>query len=264
MIQARRRKELLTKKEKLEQYAEKIHLAKLIISDIDGVVLVDRRISPGATQFFNRRSFIFLSNNSRFSINFLGSFFRKHGLNVENQQIFLAGIQSIDYLCSKNFKKSVALSANDEIREFAQKRGLHILKREDWSKAHKVVLCSDAELKFKEFEELINLAAKGVPFICANPDLTYPGDSRLYAETGCVLTALKSAVPEIRCEIIGKPETTMLELALKKHHIESREAVFIGDNPKTDGLCAQRAGMDFIHVGAGADIAPSTLFEHFA
>ena len=51
MIQARRRKELLTKKEKLEQYAEKIHLAKLIISDIDGVVLVDRRISPGATQF---------------------------------------------------------------------------------------------------------------------------------------------------------------------------------------------------------------------
>ena len=39
---------MLYTEEKLKQYAEKIHRAKLIISDIDGVVLVDRQISPGA------------------------------------------------------------------------------------------------------------------------------------------------------------------------------------------------------------------------
>lgn len=194
---------MLYTEEKLKQYAEKIHQAKLIISDIDGVVLVDRQISPGAVEFFNCRPFVFLSNNSRFTVNSLATYFRKRGLNIDNQHIFLAGVQSINYLCSQNFDKPIALSANKELKKFAQMQGLNILDRGDWCKAQKVVLCSDSELKFREFEVLINLAARGVSFVCANPDFTYPGESHLYAETGCVLAALKSAVPTIRYQIMG-------------------------------------------------------------
>lgn len=99
---------MLYTEEKLKQYAEKIHRAKLIISDIDGVVLVDRQISQGAVEFFNCRPFVFLSNNSRFTVNSLATYFRKRGLNIDNQHIFLAGVQSINYLCSQNFDKPIA------------------------------------------------------------------------------------------------------------------------------------------------------------
>ena len=251
--------------EKLQKYIEQIHRAKLIVSDIDGVVVIDGHLSRGAECFFNNRKFIFLSNNSRSKIEDVGSFFRGQGLNVTDEQIFLAGTQAVMHLCEKkDLKDHLAVSANSKIIQFAKQNGLNVLDRQDWSNAHSVLLCSDPELKFKEFEDLINLAANGVPFICANPDLTYPGENRLYAETGCVLTALQKAVPEIRCEIVGKPQTLMLEKALGKFKVKPCDAVFIGDNLKTDGLCAKQAGVCFLHAGVGTEIHPERLFEHFA
>jgi len=45
-----------------------------------------------------------------------------------------------------------------------------------------------------------------------------------------------------------KPDPTMLQLCLEKTSIKNERAVFIGD-AHSDYLAAQRASMDFIHVG---------------
>ncbi|MFP4274768.1 MAG: HAD family hydrolase, partial [Paracoccaceae bacterium] len=45
-----------------------------------------------------------------------------------------------------------------------------------------------------------------------------------------------------------KPGPALLRIALERAGARAEHSVFIGDNPRTDGLAAARFGIPFIHV----------------
>ncbi|MEO0760583.1 MAG: HAD hydrolase-like protein, partial [Pseudomonadota bacterium] len=113
-----------------------------------------------------------------------------------------------------------------------------------------VLLARDTGLTYDRLQRLVAHVHGGLPFFVANPDATHPdAQGRPVPETGALLQAVRSCVPDAAPRVIGKPDITLIETALRRAAARADEAVFIGDNPGTDGLGATRAGLDFIRVG---------------
>ena len=58
-------------------------------------------------------------------------------------------------------------------------------------------------------------------------------------------------MPGVTPEIVGKPSPVMFETALARFGGTAATTIMIGDNPLTDGLGAERAGLRSLLVGPG-------------
>ena len=75
-------------------------------------------------------------------------------------------------------------------------------------------------------------------------------NSRLYPENGMVLAAIES-LTKIKPTIVGKPNISMIDTALKSINNTDGSTILIGDNLETDIMAAQNAGMSSILILTG-------------
>lgn len=103
--------------------------------------------------------------------------------------------------------------------------------------------------------ELKGLAKRGLPMICANPDLQFRHGDRLIWSAG----ALAAIYEEEGGTVIrpGKPDEPIYAVArgrvdaLAGRPIAPARILAIGDGPATDVLGASRQGMDALFIGGG-------------
>lgn len=104
-------------------------------------------------------------------------------------------------------------------------------------------------------DELARLAARGLPMICANPDLQFRhGDTLIWAAG-----ALAQLYESVGGVVIrpGKPDAPIYRLAFDKLETLTGEVIApartlaIGDGPVTDLLGAMKQGLDAIFIGGG-------------
>ena len=72
-----------------------------------------------------------------------------------------------------------------------------------------------------------------------------------FKNTEVVLTAITGFLvlgEAVSYQTIGKPDAHMARLALQRAGIDPAEAIFVGDNPGTDGGIARNAGIPFVHL----------------
>ena len=102
--------------------------------------------------------------------------------------------------------------------------------------------------------ELRAMAARGLPMICANPDIViHRGDTLIYCAG-----ALAHRYEELGGSVVyaGKPYAPIYDRALalaeaRGAPIERRRVLAIGDGMKTDMVGATRAGLDALFVTGG-------------
>jgi HAD superfamily hydrolase (TIGR01459 family) len=130
-----------------------------------------------------------------------------------------------------------------------------------------VVLCSglyndDAETPADYAEMLDALAARGVPMICANPDILVERGDRLIYCAGALAENYAAKGGEV--SYAGKPhlpvyERTLAEIArLRGQRIEKTRVLAIGDGVETDLAGAHAAGLRSVFV-ASPIFAPNGL-----
>ena len=98
------------------------------------------------------------------------------------------------------------------------------------------------------------MAARGLPMICANPDIViHRGDTLIYCAG-----ALAHRYEELGGSVVyaGKPYAPIYDRALalaeaRGAPIERRRVLAIGDGMKTDMVGATRAGLDALFVTGG-------------
>ena len=104
-------------------------------------------------------------------------------------------------------------------------------------------------------EELRRLVARGLPMICANPDVQFRRGDRLIWSAG----ALARIYEEEGGTVIrpGKPDTPIYALAFERtsailgRALSAERTLAVGDGPATDVLGANRQGMDALFIGSG-------------
>lgn len=225
--------------------------AELVLIDLDGCLAFDNEPHPAASTLLAQLDgrYAILSNNSTQTPASLAKDLDTRGLVVDPARIILAGALMIDILADKQRNRSVALFAASEIEDYARSKGLLISPAGD---ADLIALARDTAFTYDKLRRGVALLANGAEFVVSNPDLTHPGRGRVpVPETGSLLKMFQACMPEVIPEIVGKPSGIMFETALARFGSTADSAIMIGDNPMTDGLGAERAGIRSILVGSG-------------
>ena len=221
-----------------------------MISDIDGVLLLDGRIMPGTATLAGLKPFALVSNNSTHSSENLCLQFRAAGVDLEPEQFFLAGEAAVRRLAGDMPGARISFLGTAAIRDLLERHGLVPLDAHQWRRAEAVLVCRDTSLCYARLEAAASAAAMGIPVYCANSDGAHPARHGVHIETGAILAALSAAVPAMRPVVVGKPGPALLREAVTFLQVCPEQAVFLGDNLLTDEPCASSAGIPFICVDA--------------
>lgn len=103
-------------------------------------------------------------------------------------------------------------------------------------------------------EQLVTFADRGLPMICANPDLIVERGHRLIPCAGAIAALYETLGGETR--IAGKPHRPIYEETLRqaselRELIDPARIVAIGDGMPTDVRGALSEGLDLLYISAG-------------
>jgi 4-nitrophenyl phosphatase len=235
--------------------------ARGILLDWDGCVAIENRIFPQAIDLMLRnldRVAIVSNNSSDLPCDFV-EILKYHGIEFPIDRIILAGTET---LVSVSLEKSarVLLIASERMRAYANNLGVIL----DDQNPDIVLLMRDQDFCYKKLTLAGNALRSGARLVVSNADLSHPGaNRRVVPETGALLAAVMACAgnPDLSWQLIGKPGPILFSKACLALGVEASDAVMIGDNPRTDGEGAGRAGIPAILIGQHSGLSLADLIE---
>lgn len=224
---------------------------RAILCDLDGCLISGDIVLPGAAGLIEAAGerLVIVSNNSTDTPATLSDRLFAMGLDVAPARIVLAGTGALEMIAAEAPGARLAVFGAETIRAHAAHLGLAVV--EDAPEV--VLLARDRAFTYARLERLIALVRGGARLVVTNIDASHPApDGGVVPETGALLEAVKVCLPGLAYRAVGKPDAGLFQRALAAVGAAPGEAVFIGDNPATDGEGARRLGMEFVLVGGGA------------
>lgn len=217
---------------------ERIRETQLFLLDLDGTVYLENELIPGVkkfTQYLNRFHipYVFITNNSSHSAKEYINKISKLGISITIDNILTSGQASGLYLskvrqCAKLFVVGTQ-ALKDELSGF----GHHICENSEESVDY-IVVGFDTELTYDKLKTACALIDKGAGFIATNPDLVCPiKDKRYLPDCGSIYTMIENATGK-RAIIIGKPNSTIVDIAKERFGLSIDKISIIGDRLYTD------------------------------
>lgn len=105
-----------------------------------------------------------------------------------------------------------------------------------------VVQGADFELTYEKLKLGCLAIRQGARFIATNPDRTFPTEQGLIPGAGAIMAALQTAT-DVEPLVIGKPQPTMFQIALRLLNSTAEHTLVIGDRLDTDIAGARQAGL---------------------
>jgi len=218
-----------------------------ILCDLDGCLISDNQVLPGAAAFARTcgpRLFV-VSNNSTDTPDSLAARLAGIGLPIGADRLILAGVEALDWIARHRPGRRVQIFGSAVLKAEAARRGLNCVDRAP----DIVLLTRDTSFSYPLLQRIVAALRTGADLLVSNADGSHPGrDGTPVPETGALLSAVLACLPEQPYTIVGKPEALLFETALDRAGVPASAAVFVGDNPETDGKGAAAAGLDFILV----------------
>lgn len=228
---------------------------KAIFCDLDGCLVSGDVVLPGARELAAaaaRRLYI-VSNNSTDTPRSLAARLGASGIAVAPERILLAGVAAVEHVARRWPGAAVALYGARALRRYAGSLGLRL----DAEPTEVALLTRDPGFTYGSLADLLARLHGGARLVVSNLDATHPGPGGVpVPETGALLEAVRACRPDLAFEVVGKPEPWLFAAALARAAVAPGDALFVGDNPATDGEGARRAGLAFHHVRPGAGLLP--------
>ncbi len=243
-----------------------------VVLDMDGVLWRDDDPLPGLVEFFdmlraNGIAYTMATNNSyKTPAAYLGKLAKMGVTGVDESLVITSATATADYMHQTYPQGTkVYVVGGNGLRESLTNAGFEIVD----DGARVVAAGIDPQLTYEKLKRATFQIRGGADFIGTNPDKTFPTPEGLVPGAGSVLAALEAATDR-QPIVIGKPETPMLETALRIMGTTREQTLMIGDRLETDILGGQRAGMKTLLVLTGVatrediarmDITPDMVFE---
>lgn len=228
---------------------------KLFLLDIDGTVSLDATPIDGTLPFvklINKtgKKYVFITNNSTKSNSDYVEKFMKMGIPVDETSFITAGTALMLYL-RENFEKAskfFVVGTQSICREIERQGFITTTEVENVSA---VIVCFDSELTFDKITGACEiLQTTEVPYIATNPDLVCPVSFGMIPDCGSVCNMIEAATGK-KPIYVGKPNSTIVELAVRKNKCSIDETIVIGDRLYTDIAAGIAANADTLVVFTG-------------
>jgi 4-nitrophenyl phosphatase len=219
---------------------------------MDGVLYRGQERLPGARALLTYLieqdlSFILATNNSTLTPQQYVAKLGAMDIQVAEQQILTSGQASALYL-AKVASPGTRVYAIGEDGLFAALREQGFQLAEE--NVSYVVVGMDRQLTWEKLRIATLAIRSGAIFIGTNPDTTLPTEEGLVPGNGAGLAAVEAAT-SVSPMIIGKPQPTLLSLAMEKMGVTTEGTAMVGDRLETDILGGKNAGVTTILVLSG-------------
>ena len=247
---------------------------KLFLLDMDGTIYLGDEIFDGTIDFLNwikdnGGRYMFLTNNSSKSVNKYIEKLSKMGINAQKNDFTTSAQATGLYLQKHNANDKIYVFGTKSLKQELELYGLNITdKLEDDIEC--LVMGFDTELTFQKLEDASILLGRGVDYIATNPDWVCPTEYGYVPDCGSVAQMLYNATKR-NPKFIGKPEATMVELAVEKSGFTKDQTVLLGDRLYTDIASGYNAGIDTMLMLSGEstlddlkdfDFSPTFIYKN--
>ena len=225
--------------------------------DMDGVLIKEEHVIPGAPEFIARLRelelpFLVLTNNSMYTRRDLVARLRSIGLEVPEKAIWTSALATARFLSQQRPGGSAHVIGEAGLTTALHDVGYTISDRNpDY-----VVLGETRTYSFERLTRAIQLIAEGARFIATNPDTIGPSPDGPLPATGSV-AALISRATGVEPYYVGKPNPLMMRSALNAIEAHSEHTAMIGDRMDTDVVAGLEAGLHTILVLTGVSTVES-------
>jgi 4-nitrophenyl phosphatase len=217
-----------------------------LVVDMDGVLWRGSSPLPGLIPFFDlldrhRVPFILATNNASQSPQSYARRLDRLGVQVDPEQILSSGLAASLILpehCPE--PGPIYVIGSDDLDRTFLDQGYQLT--DHGLEANAVVVGFDRELSWHKLAEAALALNAGAFFLGTNPDVSFPSERGLLPGNGAQLAALTAATG-IEPLIVGKPQPTIYELAMKKLGSSGEQTLAVGDRLETDILGGERAGL---------------------
>lgn len=246
-----------------------------ILLDMDGTVYLGNRWIDGAPEFIaairaSGRKLCFLTNNSSKSAAAYVEKLRAMGLIIDpTTELVTSGQATADYLLQNYAGKRVFLLGNDVLKQEFTERCIML----DDRKPDIVVTAFDTSLDYKKMCAVCDFLRGGLPYIATHPDYNCPTETGFAPDIGAIHAFINASIGRMPDLIVGKPNSTIIDYALRKSNAERSCMTIIGDRLYTDIASGSANGIASILVLSGetslcdldtSDIKPDLIFDSVA
>lgn len=229
---------------------------RLYIFDMDGVLYRGRQVIPGAVEVLHKLReggghILFFTNNSSGTREYFADRLRQMGFDAEPQEVLATAYGSARYIKSQSSSRPcVYVVGESGLEEELRRVGAEVISpggRAEW-----VVVGICWRFTYALLDEAQWQIRQGARFVATNLDAVYPDEEgRLRPGAGSMVSAIATASGKQPEVVIGKPETWLLEMALREWKASPQEVLFVGDRLDTDIECGNRLGCDTALVLTG-------------
>ena len=210
-----------------------------ILFDLDGTIYRGNSAVEGAIEFIRLIGkagirYRFVTNRSDRSSEEVASHLNRIGVICTPNFVITSAMAS----CLTVKERRVAVRGSQNLIDTVRLGGA-VLTRHD---PQDVLVGYDSKVDFGDIEFVCRAILGGARFLATNGDAVIYSNDGVSPEAGAILAAVKSIVGQTPV-LVGKPETTMIELALKDTKTEPNSAIVVGDNLETDIAAANSAGL---------------------
>lgn len=225
---------------------------KCFLLDMDGTFYLGNRIIDGSLAFIERvretgRDFLFLTNNSSHNSAFYVERLRKMGLSVPREKILTSGEATAYKLNELYSGKRCFVLGNEYLIAELTENGVTV----DQENPEMVVIGYDTTLDYKKMTRVCDLVRAGLPYVATHPDFNCPTETGFAPDIGAIMAFIEASAFRRPGLIVGKPNPGIVEAALKRTGLKTRELAMVGDRLYTDIETGLRSGMLSVLVMSG-------------
>jgi NagD protein len=217
--------------------------AEAWLLDMDGVLVHEEHVLPGAQAFIDRLReqslpFLVLTNNSIYTRRDLSARLSRAGLEIPEAQIWTSAVATAQFLAAQAPGASAYVVGEAGLTTALHEVGYTLTT----AAPDFVVLGETRTYSFQHITAAVRLIEAGARFIATNPDATGPSPEGPLPATGSVAALIQKATGQAPY-FVGKPNPIMIRSALNRMDAHSETTAMVGDRMETDIVAGMEAGL---------------------
>ncbi|MCD4671805.1 MAG: HAD-IIA family hydrolase [Anaerolineaceae bacterium] len=229
----------------------KLGKIRCYLLDMDGTIFLGNQLLPGALDFLELLTqqgiqYYFLTNNSSRSKIEYANKLAQFGIQTSENKIFTSGEATAIYIKKQKPGARLYVVGTPPLENEMRAHGFQLVE----TNPDYVVLGFDTTLTYEKLWKLCDFVRAGTPYIATHPDFNCPTETGFMPDIGAMIAFVEASTGRRPDQIVGKPNTPIVEAMVEKSGFAVEQLGMIGDRLYTD-IALGQAGLTTVLVLSG-------------
>ncbi|SDK07688.1 TIGR01457 family HAD-type hydrolase [Sediminibacillus albus] len=219
--------------------------------DLDGTMYKGMECIEDAPSFIKELNnkkipHLFLTNNSSLKQSQIADKLTTMGIPAEKENIFTSSMATAGYISQQKPGAKVYAIGEQGLFAALEQEGLSLVEED----SDYVIIGIDRQITYEKLAKACLNVRAGAKLISTNGDIAIPTERGLLPGNGSLAAVVTTSTGQLPI-VIGKPESIIMEQAMKVIGTSKQETLMVGDNYDTDIMAGINAGIDTLMVFTG-------------